>query len=91
MIVDTNIQHHTIAAMLINKVLDDSFYYLTKPPVVLDACEDNIDLLLGTQTTTEAIQIVKASVALADKETTQNLHLPTILQTLTDTVDTDVG
>jgi pyruvate/2-oxoglutarate/acetoin dehydrogenase E1 component len=91
MIVDTNIQHHTIASMLINKVLDETFYYLTKPPVVMDACEDNTDLLLGTQTTTEAIQIVKASVALADKETTQNVNLPAVLHALTDTLDSDIG
>ena len=89
MIVDTNIQHHTIAAMLISKVLDETFYYLTKPPMVLDASEDNTDLLLGTQTTTEAINIVKAAVAIADKDTTQNLHLPTILRSLTESVDSD--
>jgi pyruvate dehydrogenase E1 component beta subunit len=86
-IVDTNIQHHTIAAMIINKVVEKVFYYLTKPPIVLDACEENTDLLLGTQTTTEAISIVKAAVAIADKETSQNLHLPAILQTLTDGLD----
>jgi pyruvate dehydrogenase E1 component beta subunit len=38
-IVDTNIQHHTIAAMIINKVVEKVFYYLTKPPIVLDACD----------------------------------------------------
>ena len=89
MIVDTNIQQHTIAATLISKVLDETFYYLTKPPMVLDASEDNTDLLLGTQTTTEAINIVKSAVTMASKETTQNLHLPTILRSLTESFDSD--
>jgi pyruvate dehydrogenase E1 component beta subunit len=89
-VVDTNIQYHTIAALIINKVLEDTFYYLTKAPLVLDACEENTDLLLGTQTTTEAISIAKAAMAIANKDNTQNICLPAVVQNLTHSLDAEL-
>jgi pyruvate dehydrogenase E1 component beta subunit len=89
-VVDTNIRHHTIAAMIISKVLEETFYYVTKPPVVLDACEENTDLLLGTQTTTEAISIAKAAVTIANKDNTQNISLPEVLHNITHSMDADL-
>ncbi len=88
-IVDTNIQHHTIAAMIISKVLEETFYYLTKPPMVLDACEENTDLLLGTQTTTEAISIAEAAVRIANKDETKNINLSEVLKSITHSMDAE--
>jgi len=87
MVLDTAINHHGIGALLIEKALQDAFYYLSKPPVVLDACEDNSDLLLGTQTTTEAIKIVTAAVNMLDTDLTRRLNLPAILHSLMDHPD----
>jgi len=89
-IVDTNIQQHTIAAMIISKVLKESFYYLTKPPAVLDACEEYTDLLLGTQTTTEAIRIAEAAVAIADKDITKTISLPAVVQNITHALESEL-
>lgn len=89
MIVDTNMQHHTIAAMITSKVLEESFYYLSRPPVVLDACEENTDLLLGTQTTTEAVSIAKAALKIASKDVTQNIGLSQVLQNITHGMDAE--
>ena len=89
-VADTNIAHHGIAAMLVSKVLDEAFYYLVKPPLILDACEENTDLLLGTQTTTEAISIAKAAVALANKESQQNINMSAILHSITNSMDAEL-
>ncbi len=83
-VMGTTIQQHTIAAMIISEVLAEAFYYLSKPPIVLKACEDNTDLLLGTQTTTEAISLIQASLTIIDKDHARQLNPPAIIQTLTD-------
>jgi pyruvate/2-oxoglutarate/acetoin dehydrogenase E1 component len=89
-VADTNISHHGIAAMVISKVLEQAFYYLVKPPVMLDACEDNTDLLLGTQTTTEAISIAKTAIALANKESRQNIDTDAVVHCITHSLDADL-
>ena len=91
MVADTNIAHHGIAAMMISRVLEGAFYYLVKPPVVLDACEDNTDLLLGTQTTTEAISIAKAAIALADEESRKSINVNSVIHSITHSVDADLA
>ena len=89
-VLDSNIQHHTIAAMIISKVLEEDFYYLSKPPLVLDACEENTDLLLGTQTTTEAISIAEAALKIASKDSTKNISFPEVVRNITHGIDADL-
>lgn len=90
MVADTNISQHGIAAMVISKVLNEAFYYMVTPPVMLQACEDNTDLLLGTQTTTEAISIAKAAVALASKESQRNIDMTAIVDSITHSLDAEL-
>lgn len=83
-IADTNSTQHGIASLLIAKILDESFYYLVKPPVILDASETSIDQLLGTQTTAEAISIAKAAFTLANQDVKPKLNLADILHSIND-------
>jgi pyruvate dehydrogenase E1 component beta subunit len=66
-VADTNNSNHGIGSLVISHAIENSFYFLTKPPAMIDACDSIIESEGISKITAEAISIAKSAMSLLEK------------------------
>ena len=86
-VADTNIHFHGIAAQIVTKVIEQCFLYLSCAPLIIDASEDKVDPLFGTQITNEAISIAQAAVKLTHADQSNKVNMAHVIQEIRNDVE----